>query len=127
MGRKRAGRKFAIRKATAIAAGKLKFIRTQHRPQHTSIKIIDVRSLCHSWWFGSEIDTPKTDPTRVIRQLPIIISDITFNHHRVYLVLGDHSIRIIGAHTNLDIDAPDPSVPEEDTLSDASTIEAPTE
>ena len=90
MGRRRAGTKFAICRAIAIAAGKPKPNRGQHRVIATELKKSDVYSLCFTWWNNSTITTGDDIPaTRDIdtpnRCLPKITSDILLIDHEIYL------------------------------------------
>ena len=103
MGRRRAGTKFAIRRAIAIAAGKPKPNRGQHRVITTELKISDVYSLCSTWWNNSTITTGEDIPaTRDIdtlnRCLHKITTDLLLIDHEIYLFEEKHSsVRLIGA------------------------------
>ena len=112
MGRRRAGTKFAIRRA--IAAGKPKPNRGQHRAIATEQKISNVYSLCSTWWNNSTITTTDDIPaTRDIdtpnRCLPKITSDLLLIDHEIYLFEEEQSsVRLIGARA--------PPLPESITL-----------
>ena len=103
MGRRCAGTKFAIRRAIAIAAGKPKPNRGQHRVIATELKITDIYSLCSTWWNNSTITTGDDIPaTRDIdtpnRCLPKITSDLLLIDHEIYLFEEKQSsVRLIGA------------------------------
>ena len=114
MGRRRAGTKFAIRRVIAIAAGKPKPNRGQHRAIATEQKISNVYSLCSTWWNNSTITTRDDIPaTRDIdtpnRCLPKITSDLLLIDHEIYLFEEEQSsVRLIGARA--------PPLPESITL-----------
>lgn len=91
MGRRRAGKRFAIRKAIAVAAGNSKRGEPTKTPLQSELKILNVYSLCEYWWNNTIIPIPEEG-----RQLPEIVS-IERITYRIYVVSGNPPIvRLFG-------------------------------
>lgn len=94
MGRRRSGRKFAIRRAIAIAAGNPKRVSVSNSWPQSELKISRIQTLCKYWWNNNSEPIVEVDSRNP--PLPRVISIETIVH-RIYVVTGDPpNIRLLG-------------------------------